>query len=45
MLFRSQYFNAMCIACSRRWESVQTILDCREGAILDPIRSFTWQTS
>ncbi len=45
MSFRSQYFNAMCIARSRRWESVQTILDYRKGAIFDPITSFTWQTS
>jgi SAM-dependent methyltransferase len=42
---RSQYFNALCLARDHRWESVDKVVNCREGEIVDPGTTFTWQTS
>lgn len=43
--FRSQYFEALCVARSRLWKSVESVLQDRQGAILGSSTVFTWQTS
>lgn len=45
MSFRSQYFNALCIARARLWDSVDTVLDRRRGRIFPTLTEFGWQTS
>jgi SAM-dependent methyltransferase len=45
MSFRSQYFNALCIARARLWDSVDTVLERRHGRIFPTLTEFSWQTS
>ena len=43
--FRSQYFDALCVARRRLWESVEAVLRDRQGTIFDSSLVFTWHTS
>ena len=43
--FRSQYFDALCVAQTRRWEQVDTLLQARKGKLFGGDTVFTWQTS
>ena len=43
--FRSQYFDALSLVRSRRWEDVQHVLQQRKGTIFGSSTVFTWQTS
>lgn len=43
--FRSQYFNALCLARGRLWHNTGMLLEKCEGHIFDGQLEFSWQTS
>ena len=43
--FRSQYFDALCLARGRFWHNTGMLLEKRRGYIFDGQMEFTWQTS
>jgi SAM-dependent methyltransferase len=43
--FRSQYFDALCLARQGLWNKLPEVINKREGRIFDGKMMFTWQTS
>jgi SAM-dependent methyltransferase len=43
--FRSQYFDALCLAKGRCWDEVELLLHKRAGPLFMSATEFTWQTS
>jgi len=45
MSFRSQYFDALCLARGRSWHNLDMLLDQRQGTFFDSPVEYSWQTS
>jgi 2-polyprenyl-3-methyl-5-hydroxy-6-metoxy-1,4-benzoquinol methylase len=43
--YRSQYFDALCLARGRLWHNMGILLEKRRGHIFDSPAEFSWQTS
>jgi 2-polyprenyl-3-methyl-5-hydroxy-6-metoxy-1,4-benzoquinol methylase len=43
--FRSQYFDALCLARMQEWDKVDSVIKDRQGAIFGGSTIFTWNTS
>jgi ubiquinone/menaquinone biosynthesis C-methylase UbiE len=45
MSFRSQYFDALCLARARLWHNADMLIDQRRGRLFDSQLEYSWQTS